>query len=115
VEESARKERDAISLEVINMVNGFNIKYKQVAAAAQADSIAQIAYEVVQQQFMLGKASVLEVNSSYTDMQSARNSYLDSLDNFWTQLYSIRKLCLYDFETGEDLEADFDRIIETYE
>ena len=114
-EESARKERDAISLQVINLVNGFNIKYKHVAAAAQADSIAQITYQVVQQQFMLGKASVLEVNSSYTDMQSAQNSYLNSLSNFWVQLYSIRRLCLYDFEIGADLEADFDRIIETYE
>jgi outer membrane protein TolC len=114
VEESARKERDAIGLEVLNMVNEFNIKHKQVEAAAQADSIAQIAYKAVQQQFMLGKASVLEINSSYTDMQNAQNSYLNSLDNFWTQLYSIRKLCLYDFENQVDLNTYFDRMLEAY-
>ena len=114
VEENARKERDAISLEVLNMVNEFNIKHKQVTAAAQADSIAQITYQIVQQQFMLGKTSVLEINSSYTDMQSAQNSYLNSLDNFWTQLYSIRKLCLYDFENEVDLNTDFDRMLKAY-
>ncbi len=110
--ESARKERDAIELQVINMVNEFNIKHKQVMAAAQADSIAQITYQAVQQQFMLGKASILDINSSYTDMQNAQNNYLNSLDNYWTQLYSIRKLCLYDFENQANLDTDFDRMLE---
>lgn len=114
VKESARKDRDAIELDVLNMVNEFNIKHKQVLAAAQADSISQIAYEAVKQQYMLGKASVLDINTSYTDMQSAQNSYLNSLNNFWTQFYSIRKLCLYDFEKGVDLNANFEKMMEEY-
>ncbi len=113
-EQNARKEKDALTLEILNMVNNFNIKYKQVAAAAKADSIARIAYQAVQQQFMLGKASVLEINSSYTDMQNAQNNYLSSLNNFWTQFYVIRKLCLYDFEKESDLDADFDYMLKNY-
>lgn len=111
-EESARKRKDAIAIEIMNMVSDFNIRYKQVMASSKANEIAQEAYEAVQKQFMLGKSSVLEVNSSYTSMQSAQNNYISSLNRFWVQLYSLRKICLYDFEEKQDITADFDELIE---
>ncbi|MFV0365646.1 MAG: TolC family protein [Mangrovibacterium sp.] len=111
-EESARKRKDAIAIEIMNMVSDFNIRYKQVAASEKANSIAQEAYDAVQQQFMLGKSSVLEVNSSYTSMQSAQNNYISSLNRFWVQLYSLRRICLYDFEQGQDISADFDALLD---
>ena len=109
--EDARKQKDAIELEVLNMVNNFNIKHKQVLAANQADSISKLAYSAINKQFVFGKVSVIDLNSSYRDMQDAQNNYLKSLMDFWVQLYSIRKLCLYNFEKQVDLEVDFDKML----
>jgi outer membrane protein TolC len=105
VTESSRKEQEAIEIDIIKMVKEFNIKHKQVMASAQADSISRITYQVVNQQFMLGKANATDINLSYKDMQNARNNYLSMLKTYWLQLYFIRQTCLYDFEKKEDLSA----------
>ncbi|MDA3880714.1 MAG: TolC family protein [Prolixibacteraceae bacterium] len=112
VAENARKQKEAIELEVYNMVNNFNIKRRQLMAASQADSISRIAYGAVQQQFLLGKASVLDINSSYNEMQSAQNNYLNSLMGYWHYLFIIRKLCLYDFNKQVNLDADFENMLD---
>ncbi len=111
VEESNRKQKDALEIEVLKMVQDFNIQGKQVEASALADSISRVAYEAVQQQFILGKANIVDLNTSYTDMQSAQNKYMNTLRNFWIRLYSLRKICLFDFEKNTDLSFDDQSII----
>ena len=111
MEKSGRKQKDALEIEVLNMVNNFNIQSKQVEASALADSISRVAYDAVQQQFLLGRVNVVELNSSYNDMQNAQNKYINTLRNFWLQLYSLRRVCLFDFEKNEDLSFDEDPII----
>lgn len=106
VEENNRKQKDALEIEVLNMVEDFSIQQQQIKASALADSIAKVAYEAVQQQFLLGKVSITELNNSYTDLQNAQNKYIHSLRSFWLQLYALRKICLYDFEKNEDLSFD---------
>ena len=84
-------------------VNEFNIKYSQLNSAAKADTISQRAYEATQQLFSLGKANVIAINEAYRAMYSARNQYFNALNNYWLYYYTIRKLCLFDFEKNTGL------------
>lgn len=103
IEEGNRKIRQDLKLEVLKIVQEHLLQKKQVEALALADSIALLANEAVQKQNLLGKSSVIELNESYREMLSAHNNYLSSLLGFWISYYSIRKLCLYDFERNSDL------------
>lgn len=114
VAENSRKDKEAIELEVLNMVDNLHITQRQLSAAKQADSISRLAYQAVQQQFILGKGSVFDINSAYNEMQNAQNIYLDSLMNYWHHLYALRRLCLYDFENQMDIGGDFDNMLEAY-
>lgn len=111
IEESNRKQKENLRIDVIKMVQEFNIQGKQVEASALADSISRVAYDAVQKQFILGQANIVDLNSSYSDMQSAQNKFMNTLRNFWIQLYSLRKICLYDFENQEDLSFDEESVI----
>lgn len=111
VEESNRKQKDHLRIEVLKKVQEFNIQGKQVEASCLADSISKVAYDAVQKQFILGQTNIVDLNTSYSDMQSAQNKFMNTLRNFWIQLYSLRKICLYDFEKEQDLSFEEESII----
>lgn len=107
----SEKVRERLQIEVVKKTNDFNIKPSELFSAAKADTISQHAYEVTQQRFAQGKVNVISINESYRSMYSARNQYLNALRNYWYYYYTIRQLCLYDFEANMDLKADFDQMI----
>lgn len=102
-ERENKKIKEQLAIEVVKTVNEFNIKYSQLNSAAQADTISQRAYEATQQLFSLGKANVIAINEAYRAMYSARNQYFNALNNYWLYYYTIRKLCLFDFEKNTGL------------
>ena len=104
VKESNLKREADMKVEVLKMTQEFNIQSKQVEAFALADSISKVAYDAVQKQFLLGKANIVDINGSYNDMQSAQSTYTNALRNFWLKLYNLRKICLYDFLSNEDIK-----------
>lgn len=107
------KIKDQLMIEVAKKVNEFNIKRSELNSAAKADTISRHAYELTQQLFAMGKANVISINESYKAMYSAQNQYLNALRNYWFYYYTIRKLCLFDFEAGIELTKDFEHILET--
>ncbi len=106
VEKNNEQTKNQLELQVLNMVRNFNIQNKQINASALADSISRMAYDATQKQFLLGKINVVDLNSSYTELQNAQTNYINNLRNFWIQYYSLRKICLFDFEKNEDLTED---------
>ena len=112
-EREIQKTKEQLTIEVIKKVNDFNIKQGELNSAAKADSISRSAYEATQELFSLGKTDVLSINESYRSMYAARNQYLNALRNYWYFYYTIRQLCLYDFETGKNLSAEFESLLET--
>lgn len=103
-----RKIIDLLMIEVTKTVNEFNIKHSELNSAARADTISKSAYEATQQLFSLGKANVIAINEAYRAMYSARNQYFNALSNYWFYYYTLRKLCLFDFEKNSDLTNGFD-------
>jgi outer membrane protein TolC len=96
---------------VFLQVMRFNVQDRQFFAAAKADTVAQLRYELSKQRFMIGKIDVLNLNVSLTDKDAAKRSYIDALHTYWSYYYTIRQISLFDFEANKPLDADLDSLL----
>ena len=96
---------------VLMNVMEFNLQGEQTKSAAKADTIAQLAFNVTLQRFMIGKLDVTKLNLARNDQDLARRAYIRALRDFWTYYYTIRQLTLFDFEKKITLSEDFDHIV----
>jgi len=106
-EKENKKIRELLMIEVSKKANEFNIKKMELYSAARADTISQHAYQATQQLFSLGKVNVMAINDAYNAMYTAQNRYLSALKDYWYYYYTIRKLCLFDFEKEMELVEGF--------
>jgi len=90
----------------------FNLQENQVRIAAKSDTVAMKMYEVTKQRFLIGNVDVLELNNADTKKDENRRGYIQALQNYWTYYYNIRRLTLFDFESDNPIEADFDALVE---
>ncbi len=95
---------------VRRLVNQFNLQAIRVRIAARTDSTALRRSEVARRLYLLGRSSVLDLNSSITEKDNARRSYLSALHTYWSLYYTLRSLTLYDFRKNQNIEVDFDNI-----
>ena len=96
---------------VFQSVMEFNLQAEQVRNAAKADTVAQKGYQVTFQRFLIGKVDVIKLNQARNDRESARRAYIGAVNTYWSYFYRLRMLTLYDFVKGEDLTAEYDKII----
>ena len=66
--------------------------------------------EVARKLYLLGKSSVLDLNASITEKDTARRSYITALYNYWSLYYTLRSITLYDFEKERPLAEDLERV-----
>lgn len=95
--------------EIYLQVMQFNAQYKRLTIAAKADTVAQKRYEVARQRYLTGKITITDINIAQSEKDGAKQSYLQELQRFWVAYYTLRRLCLYDFERGDVIfyETDF--------
>lgn len=110
--EDKRKKEQGLLLEVAQKANEFNLKRSELNSAAIADTISQHAYTATQQRFLLGKVNVISINESYKAMYTAKNRYVNVLRSYWQYYFTMRKLCLYDFEKQSELMNGFEILLE---
>jgi outer membrane protein TolC len=96
---------------VFLQVMRFNVQDRQFFAAAKADTVAQLRYELSKQRFMIGKIDVLNLNVSLTDKDAAKRAYIEALHTYWSYYFTIRQISLFDFEANKPLEADLDSLL----
>jgi len=82
---------------VTKMVQQFNLQARRVSVASQADKTAERRYEVARKLYVLGKNTILDLNSAITEKDSARRSYIQSLSTYWNLYYGLRSMTGYDF------------------
>jgi len=82
---------------VTKMVQQFNLQSRRVSVASQADKTAERRYEVARRLYVLGKNTILDLNSAISEKDSARRSYIQSLSTYWSLYYGLRSMTGYDF------------------
>lgn len=97
--------------ELFTQVMQFNNQNTQCEIARRAADLAEESYDVALRNFGNGSMSVTELNQLQTSRESARSSYVSSVAQFWNSYFGIRKTTLYDYITGTDISAEFDRLV----
>lgn len=88
---------------VTKMVQQFNLQARRVAVARQADKTAERRYDVARKLYVLGKNTILDLNSAIAEKDAARRSYIASLSTYWSLYYGLRSITGYDFEQQRNI------------
>lgn len=93
------------------MVMRFNMMGQKYRIASKSDTIARIRYKVSMDRFIAGKISVLDLNVALAEKDNANSNFVHTMKEFWWYYYELRRVALYDFEKGKELEADYESLI----
>ena len=102
-EVSLGQQRHDFEQEVLYQVARLNLLRKQVAVAAKADTIAQRRFDVAKERYLIGKIDVPNLFLAQSEKDNAHRANAQTLSDFWSTYFRVRRLTLYDFETKESL------------
>ena len=91
-------------------VGQFNNQRRQCEVSRRASEIARERYSLVMDKFRSGTATVTDLNTARSENDDALTQYVSDISRYWTYYYTLRKLTLYDFITGEDLNVNFEEM-----
>ncbi|NDV65519.1 TolC family protein [Bacteroides sp. 224] len=92
-------------------VGDFNTQQNLIASAERAMKLADQAYNVTKQRFIIGKADLNSLTLSQNRQNTAQKNYIYALSNYWQNYYKLRKLTLFDFEKNKTLSFMFDALM----
>ena len=93
-------------------VRRLNNQAEQCEISRRALGIAEERYNITVQQFENGSITVTDLNSAQSELKNASSQFIAQIGILWSSYFDIRKLTLYDFVSGKNLSAEFDKIIE---
>ena len=97
---------------IFTAVGQFNNQKQQCVVSKRAMLIAQERYELMEDKFRKGNASVLELNTARSESDSAKKKYVQDISGFWNFYYELRQCTLYDFIDRKDIDIDINEMIE---
>jgi outer membrane protein TolC len=89
----------------------FNLQPIQCRDALRAQEIAEERYEIMRKRFETGSVSVTDLNTAQQEMESAKYQYINQLNTFWNDYYSLQKSTLYDWIKKQDIEYEYERLV----
>ncbi len=92
--------------EILTEVRNFNMLREQLKARIKSDEIADKAYNISKQLFLIGKISITDLNQSLASKDRAKQAYVSTLRDFWVAYYQLREKTLYDFHHNQLLVRD---------
>jgi len=98
-------------LNVQKLVKQFNLQGQRARLASKVNKTAQRRADVARRLYLLGKSSILDLNSSISEKNKAIQNYVSALSNFWEQYYTIRSITHYDFYRDRNIEVDYKDLI----
>ncbi|WP_196890424.1 TolC family protein [Aureivirga marina] len=88
-----------ISLQTLRWRNQKNT----LIIAEKAKEVALRRYDITKKRYILGKITITDLNIAQQEQDRAVVSYLNTLENYWNDYYTLRRLTLFDFEKNEPL------------
>ena len=77
-----------------------------LATSEKAKEIALKRYEITKKRYVLGKITITDLNIAQQEKDKAVVDYLNSLEKFWIDYYTLRRLTLYDFAVNEKITIE---------
>ncbi|MGY0408005.1 MAG: TolC family protein [Polaribacter sp.] len=101
VEQDEQEFEQEIYLHTLNWQNQRNF----LETAKKAQEIAIKRYDITNKRFVLGKITITDLNLALQEKNRSILQYLNSLEKFWTDYYTLRRLTLYDFIKNEKIKV----------
>jgi len=70
---------------------------QQVGIAAKADTVATRRFEVAKNRYLIGKIDITDLFDAQREKDNARRAYIQTMQQFWTSYFTLRRLTFYDF------------------
>tara|TARA_R110001592_G_scaffold88484_4_gene260589 strand:- start:1419 stop:2876 length:1458 start_codon:yes stop_codon:yes gene_type:complete len=102
IEQDEQEFEQEIYLHVLNWQNQRNF----LETSQKAQEIAIKRYDITKKRFVLGKITITDLNLALQEKDRSVLQYLNSLEKFWVDYYTLRRLTLYDFIENKKIEVN---------
>jgi outer membrane protein TolC len=68
-----------------------------------ADSVAGKRFEVAYNRYVIGRITIDNLFIAQNEKDQARNQFVQALRGYWQAHYRLRRITLFDFETGQPI------------
>ena len=106
VENDIKQEKQEFEQEIYLHTLNWSSQREFLATAEKAQEVALKRYEITKKRYVLGKITITDLNIAQEEKDKAVVDYLNSLENFWIDYYTLRRLTLYDFRTDEKITIE---------
>lgn len=106
VENDIKQEQQAFEQEIYLHTLNWSSQRDFLATSEKAQEIALKRYEITKKRYVLGKITITDLNIAQEEKDKAVVDYLNSLEKFWTDYYTLRRLTLYDFISEEKITIE---------
>ena len=89
----------------------FNDQRSQCEIAKRVMELADESYELALKNFGSGSMTMTQLDQLKDKRDDAVSSYLGKVQSFWNYYFGIRKATLYDYISGTDISAEFDKMV----
>ena len=89
----------------------FNDQRSQCEIARRAADLADESYELALKNFGNGSMTMTQLDQLKDKRDQAVSSYLSKVAGFWNSYFGIRRATLYDYISGTDISAEFDKLV----
>ncbi len=103
VETSIASQQFSFRQEVLYQVRRFRQLQTQVALSGKADTVAQRRFDVARERFIIGKIDIPNLFLAQSEKDGAYRARIQTIADYWTTLYRLRRLTLFDFVANRPL------------
>jgi outer membrane protein len=76
---------------------------RNVALSAKADTVAGKRFEVAYNRYVIGRISIDNLYIAQNEKDQALTQFVRALRGYWQAYYQLRRVTLFDFETGQPI------------
>lgn len=91
---------------VQKLVLQFNMQARKVHIASLTDQRAEQRHSVAKRLYIMGRSSILDLNSAVNEKNSAKRNHINTLRTYWNLYYTLRSMTSYDFENNKSITEE---------
>ena len=100
---SLRQQENELEQEIVITVMDYNLRFESITNTEEAGKVAEKAYEISKRRFLQGLVDINALVIQQQRRDAAKSRLLNELEAFWRSYYEIRRLTLFDFQSGKSL------------
>ncbi|TMM56813.1 TolC family protein [Maribacter algarum] len=106
IENDISQEKQEFEQEIYLHTLNWSSQRDFLTTAEKAQEIALKRYEITKKRYVLGKITITDLNIAQEEKDKAVVDYLNSLEKFWVDYYTLRRLTLYDFAADQKIAIE---------